>query len=106
MPRERTPGDDRAHEAKELAEAGHRLPDLMPHRAHRPVHTEARPYFCRTCGREQVGLYVPRGWYSLCRHAGDMARPLRLGIYCSVECLIAGTPRLKGVADDIGSRGG
>lgn len=62
-----------------------------------------RPFFCRSCGQRTVGTHVPRGWYSLTRHAGSRPEPpIRLGLYCSVDCLSAQMPRLIGVDKDIG----
>lgn len=59
---------------------------------------EMRDYFCRTCGAVKVGRVIPRGWYGLTRHAGAVDRPMiRLGLYCSIECLAAQLPRLTGV---------
>jgi hypothetical protein len=34
------------------------------------------------------GLYVPAGWYMVERALGGAARHLRLGLYCSLPCLL------------------
>ncbi|GAA3168636.1 hypothetical protein GCM10010466_68410 [Planomonospora alba] len=48
-----------------------------------------RSFFCRICHRSERGLWVPAGWYLLERAPGGKGRHLRLGLYCSVACLIA-----------------
>lgn len=57
-----------------------------------------RPYYCRDCGKVEEGANVPKGWYSLSRHAGAEGeyRPAakRLGIFCSAACLAAQMPRI------------
>lgn len=56
----------------------------------------SRVYYCRSCGTEQEAQMVPRGWYSMTRHTGQDARPsVRLGIYCSVDCLAQQLDRIQ-----------
>ncbi|GGL50109.1 putative dsRNA-binding protein [Planomonospora parontospora] len=47
-----------------------------------------RSFFCRICQRSERGIWVPAGWYLLERAPGGRGRHLRLGLYCSVTCLI------------------
>ncbi|MFC4059085.1 putative dsRNA-binding protein [Planomonospora corallina] len=47
-----------------------------------------RSFFCRVCQRVERGLWVPTGWYLLERAPGGRSRHLRLGLYCSVACLV------------------
>jgi hypothetical protein len=62
---------------------------------------EVRPWFCRTCGIEEQGTEVPVGWYALTRKAAHrqpgVNTLLRLGLYCSADCLEGQTRRLKGI---------
>lgn len=56
---------------------------------------QPRPYYCRSCGTSQQGIMVPRGWYSLMRSHGEEHQPwLRLGMYCSAQCLSDQMPRI------------
>lgn len=59
-----------------------------------------RSFFCRSCQMAERGLWVPAGWYLLERAPGGQGRHLRLGLYCSLECLMqaAGTLR-EGAAE-------
>lgn len=47
-----------------------------------------RSYFCRSCHMVARGRWVPAGWYLLERAVGGAGRHLRLGVYCSVDCLV------------------
>ncbi|GAA3443349.1 putative dsRNA-binding protein [Planomonospora venezuelensis] len=47
-----------------------------------------RSFFCRVCQRCERGLWVPAGWYLLERTPGGKGRHIRLGLYCSVACLV------------------
>ncbi|GII04905.1 hypothetical protein [Planobispora takensis] len=47
-----------------------------------------RSFFCRICQRSERGRWVPAGWYLLERAPGGKGRHLRLGLYCSVDCLV------------------
>jgi hypothetical protein len=52
---------------------------------------ESRPersYFCRSCHMVARGRWVPAGWYLLERAVGGAGKHLRLGVYCSVDCLV------------------
>ncbi len=90
----------RVSEAKRLLDAGVRLSDS-------PAKAPSRSYFCRTCGREQTGDAIPKGWYTLTRHSGNATeKALRLGVYCSIDCLSDQLPRLAGIADHLGDRWG
>jgi len=49
---------------------------------------QPRPFFCRSCNKRETAVMVPRGWYTLTRHTGTLDEPpLRLGTYCSAQCL-------------------
>jgi endogenous inhibitor of DNA gyrase (YacG/DUF329 family) len=50
---------------------------------------DERPFYCRTCQLVTMGRWVPAGWYSIERAPGGAGRHLRLGLYCSLSCLIA-----------------
>ncbi len=68
-------------------------------RARDDIETE-RNWFCRTCGTLEVGRHVPQGWYLLERQDavnGNRSGKLRLGLYCSVACIVDQLPRLRGV---------
>ena len=41
------------------------------------------------------GLHVPPGWYLLERSVGGRGRHLRLGMYCSLSCLLAAGEELR-----------
>ncbi|MEV4245868.1 hypothetical protein AB0J63_20945 [Streptosporangium canum] len=47
------------------------------------------------CQRAERGVWVPAGWYLLERAPGGKGRHLRLGLYCSVACLIAAGQMLE-----------
>ncbi|WP_031173125.1 hypothetical protein [Streptosporangium roseum] len=58
--------------------------------AARGGHQEAeRSFFCRICQRAERGVWVPAGWYLLERAPGGKGRHIRLGLYCSIACLVA-----------------
>ncbi|GAT67321.1 ribonuclease II [Planomonospora sphaerica] len=58
--------------------------------ATRSGHQETdRSFFCRVCQRTERGLWVPADWYALERVPGGRGRHVRLGLYCSVACLVA-----------------
>jgi hypothetical protein len=78
-----------ALEGKDRLDAGQRLPREAP-----------RPWYCRSCGQERApSRNVPSGWYTLARHTGSAEKPmLRLGVYCSIDCLEDQLPRLGGIA--------
>lgn len=64
-----------------------------------------RVYWCRTCGAEETGSMVPRGWYSLTRHTAVPDRPyVRLGLFCSIDCLSQQMTRFAGIANDVGDK--
>ena len=85
----------RIREAKQLVETGKRLPP------DRQEEQRPRVFCCRTCGHEEMSIVIPRGWYTLSRHTGrPMERALRLGMYCTLECLQEQMPRLIGIAQD------
>ncbi|GIH75635.1 putative dsRNA-binding protein [Planobispora longispora] len=59
-----------------------------------------RSFFCRVCHRCENGLWVPAGWYLLERAPGGRSRHIRLGLYCSVTCLVrAGEMLQEGAAE-------
>lgn len=52
--------------------------------------TDPRPYRCanRSCGREETGETIPKGWFGVRQYPGDRElRAVNLGIYCSLSCL-------------------
>ena len=87
-------GDYLAHRGKERIERDLRLTKQRAERL----------FFCRGCGKEEHGRNVPESWYSLSRHGNPLtSRPiLRLGLYCSLDCLTAELPRLTGIAKALG----
>jgi len=55
----------------------------------------SRLYYCRGCGTEAVGYYVPRGWYSTRRHLGEGGNgAIRLGLFCSLACMVSALTKL------------
>lgn len=86
-------GSRAATESKHRVERGDRFRRNRDHE---------RPFYCRTCNAQQDGQYVPEGWYGLSRALGGPEKHHRLGLYCSLECLIAMMPRLRGIADQFG----
>lgn len=86
-------GSRSAAESKRRVERGeHQDPD------------QSRPFYCRTCNAKQMSRYVPAGWYGLDRALGGPEKHQRLGLYCSLDCLIAMMPRLSGIADELGTQ--
>ncbi|MDP9848128.1 putative dsRNA-binding protein [Streptosporangium lutulentum] len=69
--------------------------------ATRGGHQESeRSFFCRVCQRAERGVWVPAGWYLLERAPGGKGRHIRLGLYCSVACLVrAGEMLGEGAAE-------
>lgn len=69
-----------------------------------------RTHFCRECKHERTGTAMPRGWYTLSRSLGPGdfraggASFLRLGIFCSLKCLLARLPEFQRTEDDLGGR--
>ena len=60
-----------------------------------PLEPCPRVYYCRGCGAEAVGHYVPRGWYSTRRHLGEGANgAIRLGLFCSLACVLSALTKL------------
>jgi Double-stranded RNA binding motif len=59
-----------------------------------------RTFFCRSCQMVERGLWVPSGWYLLERAPGGSGRHLRLGLYCSLACLMEAAGELaQGAAE-------
>lgn len=89
------PSPGQVDEGRARKRAGDRLTE---------ANAEGRPFFCRTCGKEERGVLVPRGWYTLMRATGSAEqKPHRLGLYCSLRCLDEQMPRLFGIEDDLGA---
>ena len=60
-----------------------------------PREPSVRSYYCRGCGAEADGYYVPRGWYSTRRHLGEGGNgAIRLGLFCSLPCMLAALTKL------------
>ena len=60
-----------------------------------PREPSLRSYYCRGCGAEDDGYYVPRGWYSTRRHLGEGGNgAIRLGLFCSLPCMLAALTKL------------
>jgi hypothetical protein len=60
-----------------------------------PREPSLRCYYCRGCGAETAGYYVPRGWYSTRRHLGEGGNgAIRLGLFCSLPCMLAALTKL------------
>jgi len=58
-----------------------------------------RPYFCATCTKTQISTGFPPDWYVLTRSRGPELAKVKLGLYCSLECLIERGPILQRMAD-------
>lgn len=58
-----------------------------------------RPYFCATCTLSQISTGFPSGWYVLSRSRGPELSKVKLGLYCSLECLTERVPVLQRMAD-------
>ncbi|MEV4753453.1 putative dsRNA-binding protein [Streptosporangium amethystogenes subsp. fukuiense] len=63
-----------------------------------------RSFFCRVCQRAERGLWVPAGWYLLERAPGGKGRHIRLGLYCSVACLVRAGEMLEAGAAEHAAR--
>jgi dsRNA-specific ribonuclease len=73
--------------------------------ATRGGHQESeRSFFCRICQRAECGLWVPAGWYLLERAPGGKGRHIRLGLYCSVTCLVRAGEMLEAGAAEHAAR--
>ncbi|WP_409186520.1 double-stranded RNA binding motif domain-containing protein [Amycolatopsis sp. VS8301801F10] len=59
-----------------------------------PPH-EARYYVCRSCSRSEHGSFVPAGWYTVHRALGGNVKQRRLGLYCSLACLMKAHRQLQ-----------
>ncbi len=70
----------------------------LPQRA--PGSLAEREWFCRTCGVVERAAVVPDGWYTVERRDADRGR-LRLGVYCSVDCIECQVPRLRAVEQSL-----
>ncbi|MGH9068518.1 MAG: hypothetical protein ACRD0J_13680 [Acidimicrobiales bacterium] len=49
---------------------------------------EDRTFFCHTCQLVARERWVPAGWYMVERSLGGGGHHLRLGLYCSVDCML------------------
>ncbi|WP_329087716.1 MULTISPECIES: hypothetical protein [unclassified Streptosporangium] len=63
-----------------------------------------RSFFCRICQRAERGMWVPAGWYLLERAPGGKGRHIRLGLYCSVACLVRAGEMLEAGAAEHAAR--
>lgn len=54
-----------------------------------------RSYFCTVCTVSQVSRGFPKDWYVLNRSRGAELPKVKLGIYCSLDCLVENLPRLR-----------
>ncbi|MEU4835923.1 putative dsRNA-binding protein [Streptosporangium sp. NPDC023615] len=73
--------------------------------ATRSGHQEAeRSFFCRICQRAERGMWVPAGWYLLERAPGGKSRHVRLGLYCSITCLVRAGEMLEAGAAEHAAR--
>jgi len=68
--------------------------------------TVERSFYCRSCRLTARGRWVPAGWYVLERAAGGGGRHLRVGLYCSLDCLAAVGSDLAAADQDAGARRG
>jgi hypothetical protein len=79
---------------------------IPPHRIDPPPQPSPRTYYCRGCGVEDKGHYVPRGWYSTRRHLGEGGNgAIRLGLFCSLPCLLAALTKLARGTQPLGPIG-
>lgn len=62
--------------------------------AAQPPH-DARDYLCRSCGRSEHGTFVPAGWYTVNRALGGHVKHRRLGLYCTLACLMKAHRQLQ-----------
>jgi hypothetical protein len=58
-----------------------------------------RPYFCATCTDTVVSTGFPAGWYVITRSQGPDLPKIKLGLYCSLDCLRERMPVLQRMAD-------
>ncbi|MBV9447890.1 MAG: hypothetical protein JO345_18565 [Streptosporangiaceae bacterium] len=65
-----------------------------------------RSFYCRSCRLTVRGLWVPAGWYVLERAEGGGGRHLRVGLYCSLDCLAAAGDDLGEAEREAGARRG
>lgn len=73
--------------------------------ATRGGHQESeRSFFCRIYQRAARGVWVPAGWYLLERAPGGKGRHIRLGLYCSVACLVRAGEMLEAGAAEHAAR--
>lgn len=83
-----------ASESKKRIDNGYRLPEY----SHEP-----RTYYCRQCGKSTIGVRAPTNWYALQRFPSvNRAKPHRLGLFCSLQCLVAQMPRFISVEYRLG----
>jgi hypothetical protein len=74
--------------------SGTRAEDDRAHPIRRTGEVE-RAYYCRACNLTTRARNVPPGWYLLDRSAGGRGKHLRLGMYCSLSCLLDHTEELR-----------
>jgi hypothetical protein len=61
-------------------------------------------WYCRNCGEAVIAPAIPPGWYSLVRHTKGVGTPnARLGLYCSIHCVVRQTPRLDEIETTAGA---
>ncbi len=73
--------------------------------ASRPFGQSAeRSFYCRSCRLTARGRWIPAGWYVLERAAGGGGRHLRVGLYCSLDCLAAAGGGLAAAEQGAGAR--
>jgi len=65
-----------------------------------------RSFYCRSCQLTTRGRWIPAGWYVLERSVGGGGRHLRVGLYCSLDCLETAGDRLAEAERDAGARRG
>lgn len=58
-----------------------------------------RPYFCAVCTETTVSTGFPVNWYVLTRSRGADLPKIKLGIYCSLECLEDNLDKLETMAN-------
>ncbi|MFC0622439.1 double-stranded RNA binding motif domain-containing protein [Kribbella deserti] len=59
---------------------------------------DCRGYWCRTCGRREDGTFVPSGWYTVHRALGSKEQQRRIGLFCSLTCLMRAHRQLQAAA--------
>jgi len=65
-----------------------------------------RSFYCRSCQLTARGRWIPVGWYVLERAVGGGGRHLRVGLYCSLDCLAAAGSDLAAAEQGAGARQG